>query len=286
MKKRIYIEISNICNLSCSFCPPIKREKRRMRVEEFRRVMDECAPIASEIYLHLLGEPLMHPELDSLLTVAETYGVPVCITTNGFLLPKCGNVLLKHSEIIKKVNISLQSYEANRATCSLVAYLDGCVAFAKMASEANIYAIFRLWNMDSEERSGWNAQNEEILQFLHRTYPEEWQKRYSGYRIGKNTFLECAEIFEWPSESEAVAVTSGRCHGLISQIGILADGTVVPCCLDSEGEIALGNIFTSHLSDILNGTRASAMEQAMRCELFTERLCQSCTYARRFSTKK
>ena len=283
MKKRVYIEIGNICNLSCSFCPPIKREKRRMRVEEFRRVMDECAPIASEIYLHLLGEPLMHPEFDSLLTVAETYGVPVCITTNGFLLPKCGNVLLKHSEMIKKVNISLQSYEANRAPCTLEEYLDGCCRFAKAASDIGVYSVFRLWNMDSEVQGGKNSQNGSILDYLHREYPDEWQKRYSGFRIGKCAFLECAEIFEWPSESAAVSSTEGRCHGLVDQIGVLADGTVVPCCLDSEGAIALGNLFEMSLSDILKGERALGMERGLREGKFSEALCQSCSYARRFS---
>jgi HD superfamily phosphohydrolase YqeK len=48
-----------------------------MNVEEFRRVMAECAPVASEIYFHLMGEPLLHPELDTFLGIAEEYGIPV-----------------------------------------------------------------------------------------------------------------------------------------------------------------------------------------------------------------
>ena len=285
MKKRVYIEIGNICNLACAFCPTLKRERRQMNEVEFRRVMDEVTPNASEIFFHLMGEPLLHPLLDCFLSIAEGYGVPVSITTNGFLLSKQGEVLLHHNKIIKKVNISLQSYEANRERCSLASYLDDCISFSKRASEMGIYAVFRLWNLDSKTEKGNNLQNGEIVSKLHEAYPGEWQARYSGYRIGKNTFLECAEIFEWPSESEADEVAVGRCHGLIDQIGILADGTVVPCCLDCEGEIALGNIYAEHLNDILQGARAREMERGMRLGTFTEALCKSCTYARRFSIK-
>ena len=267
MKRRVYIEIGNVCNLSCSFCPSLKRERRQMTVEEFHRVMAEAAPLASEIYLHLMGEPLLHPALDSLLNVAEEYSTPLCITTNGFLLQRRGEVLFKHKNIIKKVNISLQSYEANRVP---------------VPSENGIYTVFRLWNSDSESRSGANTQNDRILSILKESYPEEWQSRYSGFRIGRNTFLECAEIFEWPGESEAEAVCEGRCHGMIDQIGILCDGTVVPCCLDCEGDIALGNVFGTSLPDILNSERATKMAEGLRRGVFTEPLCQGCTYARRF----
>ena len=283
MKKRVYIEIGNVCNLACSFCPTLKRERRQMNEVEFRRVMDEVTPYASEIFFHLMGEPLLHPLLDHFLTIAEDYGVPVSITTNGFLLPKQGDTLLSHSQIIKKVNISLQSYEANRERCTLDTYLDGCISFAKHATEIGVYAVYRLWNMDSKTEKGRNSHNDEILSRLHDAYTEEWQTRYSGYRIGTNAFLECAEIFEWPSESEAEPCEVGRCHGLIDQIGILADGTVVPCCLDSEGEIVLGNLFEKSLYEILNTERAREMERAMRCGTFNEALCRSCTYARRFT---
>ena len=256
-----------------------------MNEAEFRRVMDEVAPYASEIFLHLMGEPLLHPMLERLLSIAEGYGVPVSITTNGFLLPKQGELLLRHGKIIKKVNISLQSYEANRERCTLDAYLGGCISFARCAADVGIYTVFRLWNFDSETEKGRNTHNNEILARLHDAYPGEWQTRYSGFRIGKNTFLECAEIFEWPSESEAEACEVGRCHGMVDQIGILADGTVVPCCLDSEGEIALGNLFEMSLCEILDTQRAREMERAMRCGAFTEALCKTCTYARRFSRK-
>ncbi len=283
MKKRVYIEIGNICNLSCSFCPKLSRAPRQMTKGEFKRVMDEVSPLASEIYLHLMGEPLLHHELDDFLKIAKGYGIPVSITTNGTLLATRGDILLRYSEIIKKVSISLQSYEANDVQKSLSQYLDMCVGFAEVASASGIYVVFRLWNLDSEERQGENTKNGEILEYLKRRYPQEWERRYSGFRLEKNTFLECAEIFDWPSIGHRDTVCEGRCYGLVGQIAVLADGTVVPCCLDAEGEIWLGNIFESSLSEILNGERAVAMAEGLKHSRFIEPLCQGCTYARRFT---
>ena len=111
---RVYIEIGNICNLSCSFCPKLTRPKRQMKEEELRHILSECAPAADELYFHLMGEPLLHPQLDTFLSVAEEFKVPVCITTNGTLLREKGDILLKHANIVKKVSISLQSYESNK----------------------------------------------------------------------------------------------------------------------------------------------------------------------------
>ena len=280
---RVYIEIGNICNLACSFCPPIAREKRQMNAEEFRRVMAECAPVASEIYFHLMGEPLLHPELDTFLGIAEEYGIPVCITCNGTLLSKKGSILLSHAKIIKKVSISLQSYEANKEKQSLCSYIGECVDFAKKASEVGIYSIYRLWNLSREDRLGENEKNGEILSLLHKAYPDDWPKRYSGYRIGKNTFIERAEIFDWPSKSSAEPSTLGHCHGLVDQIAVLADGRVVPCCLDAQAEITLGNLFEQTLDAILSSDRARCMRDGLKNGEFVESLCQKCTYAKRFS---
>ena len=170
---RVYIEIGNVCNLSCSFCPRITREKRQMNEGEFRRVMTECAPVASEIYFHLMGEPLLHPMLDTFLSIAEEFGIPVCITCNGTLLSKKGYILLQHAKIIKKVSISLQSFESNSKKQTLSAYIGECVDFAKKACKEGIYSIFRLWNLSREDRAGENKSNGEILALLHKAYPEE-----------------------------------------------------------------------------------------------------------------
>ena len=161
-------------------------------------------------------------------------------------------------------------------------YLAECFDFAKCVSETGIFTVFRLWNLDSEEKSGANAQNATIESALHSAFPDEWTKHRAGFRLQKNIFLEYAGIFTWPTQSDADAQACGRCHGMIDQLAILADGTVVPCCLDSEGEIALGNIFESGLDAILASDRARAMADGLRRGELVEPLCQKCTYARRF----
>lgn len=282
--ERVYVEITNICNLACSFCPGTRRAPRRMSCKEFALVCDRIAPHTKEIFLHLMGEPLTHPELDELLTIAEQHGLTVNVTTNGTLLKSRGSVLLKHAKNIHKVSISLHSDEANPQTRQESGHLEDIIQFAKSASACGIFAILRLWNLDSNERAGLNDNNDAILASLHAHYPDEWQRRHSGWRIGERAFLECAEIFTWPTESTADPRECGRCYGLVRQIGILADGTVVPCCLDSEGEMALGNIFVSPLCDILTSERATRMREGFAGLKMTEPLCRRCTYARRFTT--
>ena len=286
MKKtieRAYVEIGNICNLKCSFCPGTKRAPRRMSVEEFRHVAQNLTGVAEQLYLHVMGEPLLHPELSEILDVAGELGFKVSITTNGTLLDRCRDVLMEHSETIHKISISLHAHEANHVSVTANEYLDRVISFAKVFSAKDKNVVFRLWNLDTAERQGKNSENAEILGKLHTEYPQEWQKRYSGYRLAYRTFLELDGIFTWPVESEEVPTETGRCHGILRQIGILADGTVVPCCLDSEGAIALGNIFEKPISDILSSPLARDMAEGFRSGRMVHPVCKTCSYARRFS---
>ena len=280
---RVYVEITNICNLACSFCPGTRRAPRYMTPADFSTVCDRIAPHTKEIFLHLMGEPLLHPDLDTLFEIAADHQLTVSITTNGTLLKKRGEILLKHAEIIKKVSISLHSGEANSQNLQNGTHLSEAIEFAKSAAKHGIFSILRLWNLDSAERKGENADNDLILTYLHEEYPDPWQRRHSGWHIGERTFLECAEIFTWPIESEAEPMEAGRCYGLVRQIGILADGTVVPCCLDSEGKMPLGNVFENTLDNILSGERAVRMRQGFLSGKMNEPLCRRCTYARRFT---
>ena len=282
MLQRAYVEIGNICNLRCSFCPTLHRTPRQMSVEEFKTVADQLVGITETLFLHVMGEPLCHPHLGEIIRLAGERGFRVCITTNGTLLNRVGHVILEHAEWIHRVSISLHCMEGNGAETTLSTYLKTVLAFAKKSAEAGIYTVFRLWNLDADGRPGANHENAAIEDALKTAYPEPWQKRWSGYRIGTNVFLEYAGIFTWPTESTADAEEDGTCHGLLDQIAILADGTVVPCCLDSEGEIPLGNAFNTPLREILTSPRAEAMRCGFAAGKMTEALCRRCTYARRF----
>ena len=282
---KIYVEIGNICNLKCSFCPPLRRVKKQMTVEEFERICQQIRPYTDYIYLHLMGEPLCHPDIEKILSVSAAGGFRVCITTNGTLLSKQGQVLLDKAEAIHKISISLHCIEGNDIDSRLDAYMKEVINFSKRSAEGGIYTVLRLWNLDTDERTAANKQNECIEGILKRSFVGEWKKRWNGYLLSDHVFLEYAGIFTWPDESDAEPRDTGFCHGLGDQIGILADGTVVPCCLDSEGNISLGNIFEQSLDEILNSERAENMIKGFASGEMREDLCKRCSYAHRFSRK-
>lgn len=284
MLERIYVEIGNICNLDCSFCQKTTRKKRQMSTDEFDTALKKIKGHTKYIYLHVMGEPLLHPSLDAMLKIARSYALPVCITTNGTLLFDRGDVILGNADAVHKVSISLHAPEGNGITC-YDDYLKSACDFAKQASEKGIYVVFRLWNRDSAEGLGKNSQNGYIESYLRTAFEGEWQKRVRGYRIAKNTFLEYDGVFTWPSGSKAEDKDEGFCHALSSQAAILADGTVVPCCLDSNGEIPLGNIFESDFADIMSYDRATAMKNGLKNGKMVESLCKKCTFARKFKVR-
>lgn len=285
MFNKIYVEIGNICNLRCSFCPEMKRERRQMTADEFRRVCQAIKGYTDYIYLHVMGEPLLHPELEKILQIAHSYGFRVCITTNGTLLAKCGELLRSHSEVVHKVNVSVHSIEGNGIEQRLEKYMNEVVDFAKAAAERGIFTILRLWNLDSKEALGTNLQNEFIEEMLRREFSGEWKKRWNGYMLSDRIFLEFAGAFVWPIESEAEEQKVGSCRGLIDQIAILANGAVVPCCLDSEGVISLGNIFEDSFESIIESPRAKAIKEGFLHGEMREEMCKKCSYAHRFSNK-
>lgn len=273
--KKIYIEISNICNLRCSFCPGTKRAPRQMTVAEFTEVLDKCKGYTEYLYFHLLGEPLCHPELAEFLRIAEEKQFRVIITTNGTLLKTQGDLLLR-SNAVHKVVISLHSFEANDRKTSFYSYLDGCFSFTKQAEGIKIVAL-RLWNNGGED-----ALNSEILTHLEGYFPKPWTDSRGGTTVGNKIFLQFGDKFDWPGTDAIPTDSPLFCYGLRDQLGILADGTVVPCCLDSEGTIGLGNIFESNLESIITSERATALYNGFSNRTPTEELCRKCSYARRF----
>ena len=282
MFDRVYIEIGNICNMSCSFCAGTNRKGRQMTVSEFELICKRLRGHTEHLLFHVMGEPLLHPELGSLLRMAGEFGYKVSITTNGTLLSVARDVLIANADVIHRVSISLHAPEGNGTEYALDGYLADAIGFAKQFSKVDKNVVFRLWNLDSESRAGENSQNERILSTLRDSYTGEWEKRYSGYRLAYRTFLELDEIFTWPKDSTAMPEDTGRCYGLVRQIAILADGTVVPCCLDSDGLMPLGNIFSQELSDILSSPTAAAMKKGFLSGIMVHSVCKKCSYARRF----
>ena len=273
--RKVYVEISNICNLKCSFCPGTKRPKRAMTEEEFRTILPKLQPWTDYLYFHLMGEPLCHPKLYTFLQLAHEYGFKVILTTNGTYLGTHAD-LLSLSAGLHKVNISLHAFEANDLTMPFEQYLDNCFAFGKQA-EGNILISYRLWN-----QGGADTQNDAIIRKLKDYFPEPWVQESRGIRIGQRVYLEHGDKFDWPDLSAPIQSDRVFCYGLRDQIGVLCDGTVVPCCLDHEGDIPLGNLFTQELDEILSSPRGKAIYDGFSTGKVPEELCRRCGYATRF----
>lgn len=273
--RKVYVEISNRCNLSCSFCPGTKRQSKAMTEEEFANLLPRLQDWTDFLYFHVMGEPLCHPKLERFLEMAGNAGFKVILTTNGTLLARRQQMLLL-SPALHKVNISLHAFEANDLNVPFEEYLQGCFAFGK-AAEGNKLITYRLWNA-----GGLEEKNQEILDAMHRFFPEPWVQERKGIRIGQRIFLEYGNKFDWPDLQAEDGGSRVFCYGLKDQIGVLCDGTVIPCCLDHEGDIALGNLFREELGDILAGDRAKAIYEGFCRGQAVEELCRKCGYARRF----
>lgn len=275
MYAKVYVEITNICNMACSFCHGHSREKRQLAVDEFARILEQLSGKTQYIYYHLMGEPLLHPLLPLFLQMAAEKGYRSVITTNGTLLDRCGETLLQSR--LHKVNISLHSFENGNEEAQ-IAYLEKVAAFAEAAVKKGVLISLRLWNQGCDD-----GKNQVTEAFLRRRLPGDWVANTRGYRIREKLYLEWDNRFAWPDMAAPEQGEQVFCYGLRDHFGILCDGTVVPCCLDSNGVIPLGNVLTEDLTSILRSPRAKAMVEGFSCRRPTEALCRRCGYAQRFS---
>ncbi|WP_209460241.1 radical SAM/SPASM domain-containing protein [Youngiibacter multivorans] len=286
--KRVYIETTNICNLDCSFCIKTKREKLMMDARSFRHIAEEVSEFTDHVCFHLMGEPLMNESIGEFLSICSELGLKVNLATNGILIGSRSKVLLA-SPALRKVSFSLHSYEANEMGISLEEYLKDIMDFAAAASGKVINEL-RLWNLSGELAEGLNSENEKVVSYILESLGLEREiltsgKGKNGIKLMEGIYLGFQERFVWPEEGAGTSAEYGFCHGMRDHIGILADGTVVPCCLDSQGSIPLGNVFDTQLKEILSGDRAVAIYEGFNGRRLVEDLCKGCTYIRRFDRK-
>lgn len=246
-----------------------------MTEEEFSALLPKLRPYTDFLYFHLMGEPLLHPKLGKFLELAHKHGFRVILTTNGTLLAKQQELLLS-SPGLHKVNISLHAFEANDLSMPFEEYLRRCFEFGK-AAEGKVLVSYRLWN-----NGGADALNDQILSALTQYFPGNWVTERKGTRIGERIYLEHGDKFDWPDLAAADGGEQVFCYGLRDQLGVLCDGTVVPCCLDHEGDIPLGNLFHREMEEILKTPKAKAIYEGFSARRAVEPLCRRCGYARRF----
>ena len=274
MYAKVYVEITNICNMHCSFCHGHSRPPHRMTREAFDHILDSLAGQTGYLYFHLMGEPLTHPQLPEFLTAASRAGFRCVITTNGTLLSRRTEELLAAHP--HKISISLHSFEGDdEAAC--LRYLEQAADFAEKASALGTIVVFRLWNRGFDQ-----GRNDFTLRYLQEKLPGQWAENTRGFRIRPKLFLEWGDRFAWPDPKADPTGEEVFCYGLKDHFGILCDGSVVPCCMDADGLLTLGNIFTQPLPEILSSPRAVAISEGFARRTAVEDLCRRCGYAQRF----
>jgi radical SAM protein with 4Fe4S-binding SPASM domain len=244
-----------------------------MTAEQFAKLLPKLKPYTEYLYFHLMGEPLCHPELQEFLNLAKDF--KVILTTNGTLLSRQQELLLSAPNL-HKVNISLHAFEANDLAVPFETYLADCFRFGQAAAGKKL-VVYRLWN-----QGGQDAKNAEIITQMEACFPKPWIEKRQGTQIGEKVFLEYGEKFDWPDLQAEEDKGDLFCYGLRDQLGILWDGTVVPCCLDHDGDIPLGNLLSQSMEEILDSPRAKAIYDGFSRKEAAETLCRRCGYARRF----
>ncbi len=234
------------------------------------------------VMLHVKGEPLLHPNLEELLEQCKMHNIAVTITTNGTLLKEKLPILIK-AKAIRQINISLHSYVQN--TVRKEHYLEEvCEAADKLKQK--IYISYRLWNLKDLQA---NKENEEVLDYLGEHYQIqnlcEKAKNEPFLQVDNNVFLNQDRQFQWPQKGAREYGKFGTCYGLRKQLAILVNGDVVPCCMDAEGELKLGNIFKEPLEQILTTEKASNIVTGFQKRELIEPFCRTCGFVQKFKKK-
>lgn len=267
--KKIYIEITNNCNLKCSFCSEVKRKRRFMTTEEFENILIKIKDYTDYIYLHIKGEPLLHPNIIEFLRLADKYNLKVNLTTNGTLFSKVAKEL-SECKSLHKINFSLHSENNIDNYCEEI--------FKNVELLKDKIIIYRLWTLKNNQL---DSKSQEIVNKIRKYYnlPQETvDKIYTAnnIKIKSTIYVDKDNEFSWPEVT--THKSNGYCYALKTQIGILVDGTVVPCCLDSNGVVNLGNIFNESLEEIINSEKYISLKKSFQDRKPCEKLCQSCTF--------
>jgi radical SAM protein with 4Fe4S-binding SPASM domain len=283
---RVYIEITNICGLACSFCPPKLNPSKIMPLKFFEKVLSELVSYTKTLAFHVMGDPLTLSNLNEYLDLAYKYNFEVELTTSGYYISKTEVDILFH-KAVRQLNISLNSYNKNSLNMTFEEYIDPILdlCLKKIENYPKPFINLRLWNLDEElSENGYNRVLFELLAtfFSIKINEDEiYKNRVKSIRLASKVLLNFDTYFEWPS-LESTHNSDGKCYGLKSHIAMLANGVVVPCCLDGEGVITLGNLNEISLPEILTSKRAKAMIDGFNNFKAVEELCKKCSYKDKF----
>ena len=263
MFKKIYVEITNVCNLNCRFCHGTKRKKEFISLDNFKKLLEELKGYTKYLYFHVMGEPLLHPMINELIDVAHEEGFLINLTSNGYFIKK-----IMDNKNVRQVNVSLHGLALENGK-SLNEYFNDLFEATDKMVQNGTYISYRLWAKSPFRK--------EIISKLEEKYHVAITEN-NNVKLSHNIFLEFDNEFIWPDLNNDYFSEDGSCLGCRSHIGVLVDGTVVPCCLDSEGLIRLGNIYKQKLDDIINSELFINIKNGFLNNKKIHELCQHCNF--------
>ncbi|OGR40675.1 MAG: hypothetical protein A2X35_09505 [Elusimicrobia bacterium GWA2_61_42] len=267
--RRAFIEITNSCNLACGFCASSSRPKAEMTLETFERAAAQAGELAAVVFLHLLGEPFMHPRLPGILAICSRLGLKVNLVTNGLLLNKFGPDIFKE-QCLGQVSISLHALSGLPPELRALS-LGKLLEFAQRRPPGLIVS-FRL--RGNPEDAFIKETRAAVLEALAGGGPGEQVR--DGLKLREGVYLNFGSIFDWPGGPGGRAKKG--CLGLRHHFGILSDGRVVPCCADFDGTMALGNVKEKPLAKILSSREALALRDSIAGRTPMPPFCASCGF--------
>lgn len=280
---KVYIELTNICGLECSFCPTKQTPTSILDLEFFENILIQLKPYTKDIAFHVFGDPLTLSNLEKYLDISLKHEFKVHITTTGYYLKNFDLNIFLH-KAIKQINFSLNSYNKNEMKLTLKEYLEPMFELCdlKLKNKRHHFINFRLWNLDNQNSE--ISFNNEVFKLLSKKFNVNLSNldTSKSKRLENQILLDFDNYFKWPS-LEDTEISNGNCHGLSSQIAILSNGVVVPCCLDSFGVINLGNLTNTSLKDILFSKKSLDIVEGFKKNIAVEELCQKCTFKNRFN---
>ena len=303
---KIYVEITDICGLSCSFCTPKKAKRGVMPLTLFKNIIEQIANYTKFISLHVLGDPLCVENLNEYLAIGSYYNVKFDIVSSGaFLQQKHFPILTQDS--IHQVSFSLDAlFNHSHLNKEIHKYFDRIIDFY-MYANANypkLYINLRLFG------------NNDYTYLLERFPNAIMQTEKRRLRLAKNFFLRFHKPFIWhatqkhhnlkssfldsinqslhkdkPSNDKLLETKSimsqmqnhpkpnkPYCFGSVKQLAILANGIVVPCCIDANGSMPLGNLCVQDFESILKSKPMKTMQKAQHTHKNLPNLCSTCTF--------
>ncbi|MBQ6559524.1 MAG: radical SAM protein [Erysipelotrichaceae bacterium] len=269
--KRVYLEITDACNLNCPFCTYPKGDSF-MDLSDIEDHIRQIREFCNYIYLHILGEPLLHPDFEKILDLLDDLMMSLQLVTNGVLLKEHPD-LLKH-DCLRKLSVSMHSVNHMTVSDDYFKTIDRLVENDLGKNiELRFYAREQL-----------DAHLQGYLKHLEETYGFKETSKEGSYSLKNHVYVYFSELFQWPEIEAPFVSEQGSCHGAIDMIAINVHHDVTLCCLDPKAYNSIGNLKEKELSKILSSENYLNYLNEFKQHRFSSELCKRCSYRTRFNS--